>query len=399
MVQIAPWSGYPDGNVEGIWDSQRAIAGTPNTGVVMSSDVVPNLADIHPVQKEEVGQRLARWAEANVYGKTDVVATGPLPTKVERQGDKMIVHFANAGDGLKTRDDKAPALFQLGTLAGFSDAEAKIDGNIVEVFSSQVPQPEYVRFAWNKMAQPNLVNSAGIPAMPFRTDCPTVKFNGGTTFTGKKLVEILHEPLPGTIRYTLDGSVPTVDSPKYTRPIELDHTATVTARFFADGSSSLPVSATYTKVEPTVVDGKRYSPGLDYEYYVGKWNALPEFDELTVERWGNIETLTLAASPVSTQFALRFRGFVQIPRDGAYTFTLKADDGARVFLDGNLLIDDDGQHAAAPKLSEPIKLKAGMHPIEVQYHESWGGASLSLSYEGPDLPLQEIPAGAYFRSE
>lgn len=70
MTQIAPWAGYPDGNLEGIWDAQRAALAIPNAGLVTTGDLVPNIADIHPVQKAEVGERLGRWAAAGLWDRT-----------------------------------------------------------------------------------------------------------------------------------------------------------------------------------------------------------------------------------------------------------------------------------------------------------------------------------------
>jgi len=398
-VQIAPWAGYPAGNIEGVWESQREALAIPNTGMAVISDLVPNINDIHPVQKLDVGERLARLALSRTYGKDGIVDSGPLLKSVTCSDGKCRIEFDHAGSGLATRDGQPPNFFQVGTAAGFEDAQAKIDGNAVIAWSDKVPSPEYVRFGWKNSAQPNLINKEGLPASPFRTDISAVRFNTGSKFASRKLVE-LSSDAQGTIRYTLDGSAPTKDSTEYKSPIEIDRTTTVSARLFQDsGASSLMTQATYTKVEPVAVDGKTLGPGLDYEFFVGKWNALPEFETLKVEKRGVVDTLTLAASPQGTQYALRFRGYLDIPKDGEYTFVLKADDGSRFYLDGKLVIDHDGQHAATPMSSPKLTLKAGKHPIEILYHESWGGSHLSLAYEGPGISMQEIPATAWFREE
>src|SRR5262249_32652059 len=141
------------------------------------------------------------------------------------------------------------------------------------------------------------------------------------------------------------------------------------------------------------------APGLDYEFYYGKWCALPNFDSMRPEETGTVDSLTIAAAPVSTLLALRFHGYLDIPRSGEYTFLLKSDDGAKVFLDGKLVIDDDGQHGAVGKTSAKLQLAAGKHPLVMTYHESWGGSALSLWYEGPGIARQEVPATAYFRED
>jgi len=411
MTQIAPWSGYPDGNLEGIWDAQRKALAIPGTGLVTTGDLVPNVADIHPVPKAEVGERLARWAAARVYGVEEGPATGPLPESIVVRDGAVVITFDSAAGGLKTRDGGPAGLFQVGTAAGFVDAEATIDGATVVVRSEHVPRPEYVRYAWQKTAMPTLVNAAGLPALPFRSDPPTVRIRGTPTFAGRQRVVLAADPLAGTIRYTLDGSLPEATSPsagpatagrdggdaRFLAVVDLDRSATLTARLFpAAGGASLPTAATFARVDPLVAEGTRYGPGLGYESFAGKWNALPDFTGLAAEQTGVVERPTPAAAPVGTQFALRFRGRLQVPRDGDYVFTVKSDDGSRLVVAGATVVDDDGQHAAAPRRSAPVRLRAGLHPLEILYHESWGGSSLSLAWEGPDLPAQEIPASAYF---
>jgi hypothetical protein len=363
------------------------------------TDLVPNIHDIHPGQKLEVGQRLALWALNRTYGRIDVVYSGPLPKEVVCRDGRCRIEFEHVGSGLITRDGKAPDLFQVGTPAGFEPAEAKIDGNAVVVWSDRVPDPAFVRFGWKNAAQPNLMNREGLPASPFRTDASVVKFSSGSKFARHKHV-MLSSDAQGEIRYTLDGTMPTKESALYKGPLDIEKTTTINARLFqSDGHSSLTNRATYTKVDPVAANGKTLGPGLDYEFYVGKWNALPDFAALKVEQTGAVDTLTLAASPQGTQFALKFRGYLDIPQDGEYTFVLKADDGAKFYLDGKLAIDNDGQHAAVPKSSERLTLAAGKHPIELTYHESWGGSFLSLSYEGPGMPMREVPGEAYFHEE
>ncbi len=118
-----------------------------------------------------MGERLARIALAKDYGMTDVVYSGPMYRGMQVTGATAEVSFDYAGGGLTTRDGKAPDWF---TIAGedrhFVDAAAKIDGETVVVSSPAVDHPVAVRFGWNEAAMPNLMNKAGLPAGPFRTD-------------------------------------------------------------------------------------------------------------------------------------------------------------------------------------------------------------------------------------
>ncbi|WP_020471763.1 sialate O-acetylesterase [Zavarzinella formosa] len=169
-VQIAPWSGYGPGSLPGLWEAQTASLGIPNTGMAVTTDLVDNIADIHPQNKLDVGNRLALWALAKTYGKKDIVYSGPLYKSMKIEGDKIRVSFAHTGGGLKSRNDKPLSEFQIAAEDGkFIAAEAVIDGNDVIVSSKEVTKPTQVRFGWSNIANPNLSNKEGLPASPFQT--------------------------------------------------------------------------------------------------------------------------------------------------------------------------------------------------------------------------------------
>lgn len=179
FVQIAPWSGarYEPGQLPSLWEGQTASLKIPRTGMAVTTDLVDNIADIHPRNKLDVGNRLARWALAKTYGKKDVVYSGPLYKSMKVDGKSIRVEFAHAAGGLKARDDAALSEFQIAGEDGkFVAAEAKIDGGSVVVSSAGITEPKHVRFGWHKLANPNLVNSEGLPASPFQTD----NWQGGT---------------------------------------------------------------------------------------------------------------------------------------------------------------------------------------------------------------------------
>jgi sialate O-acetylesterase len=178
FVQIAPWSGYgKDNKLPELWEAQVASLKIPGTGMVVTTDLVDNIADIHPQNKKDVGDRLARWAMATVYGKKDLVYSGPLYKSMKVEGDKIRLNFAHTGGGLKSRDGKPLTEFEIAGEDGkFVPAEATIDGNSVVVRVKGVDKPAQVRFGWRDIANPNLMNKEGLPASPFRTK----DWKGGT---------------------------------------------------------------------------------------------------------------------------------------------------------------------------------------------------------------------------
>ncbi len=171
FVQIAPFE-YGNEQPEILaefWEAQDRILGIPHTGMVVIHDI-GNLKDIHPKNKQEVGRRLALLALANDYGKKDLVTSGPRFKELKQEGAKLRVVFDSVGGGLVSRNAQPLDWFEiLGAETGFVKATAEIDGNDSILLSAPgVEKPVSVRFAWHKLAEPNLMNKEGLPAVPFR---------------------------------------------------------------------------------------------------------------------------------------------------------------------------------------------------------------------------------------
>ncbi|MEM7231201.1 MAG: sialate O-acetylesterase [Planctomycetota bacterium] len=176
FVQIAPFSGYRPGSLPQLWEAQASNLKLPKTGMAVTTDLVPAISDIHPVNKIDVGERLALWALAKDY-KKDVVHSGPLYKSMKIEGNKVRLSFAHVGSGLKSRDGKPLVEFEIAGADGkFGAARASIDGDTVVVQAEGIATPAQVRFGWSNVADPNLVNKEGLPASPFRTS----GWKGGT---------------------------------------------------------------------------------------------------------------------------------------------------------------------------------------------------------------------------
>lgn len=171
FVQLAPFTyNGSETALPEIWEAQTAALSIPNTGMAVTTDIT-NLKDIHPRNKQDVGYRLALWALAKTYGK-DIVYSGPLYKSMKVEGNKIRLSFDHA-DGLKAADGKELTWFSIAGEDGeFVEAKATIDDDAVVVWSESVSSPKHVRFGWHQLAEPNLVNGAGLPASPFRTDKP-----------------------------------------------------------------------------------------------------------------------------------------------------------------------------------------------------------------------------------
>ena len=152
-------------------EQTRALS-APRTGYVVTTDLVADTHDIHPVAKRDIGLRLARLALAEAYGREDIPARGPLFTSISAPDDSgaLTLKFEYAS-GLRTRDGLTATEFVVaGEDRVFHDATARIEAGTVLVSSPQVPRPVAVRLGWHETASPNLINAAGLPAVPFRSD-------------------------------------------------------------------------------------------------------------------------------------------------------------------------------------------------------------------------------------
>jgi sialate O-acetylesterase len=152
-----------------IREAQSLTLSQPNTGMACIIDI-GDADNIHPANKQEVGRRLALNANNLVY-KIDCIVSGPRYKNYKIEGNRIRIRFAITGSGLSTKDGKEIRGFAIaGNDKQFYWANATIDGNDVIVYSNCVTAPFAVRYAWADNPICNLVNSEGLPAVPFRTD-------------------------------------------------------------------------------------------------------------------------------------------------------------------------------------------------------------------------------------
>jgi len=168
---------------------------------------------------------------------------------------------------------------------------------------------------------------------------------------------------------------------------------TLSLRLRRDGRP-VEVSVTLAAVEPRAPDAvEGPAAGLWREFYKGAWDRLPDFGSLQPATVDRAETFDLGPYRGKDKFALRFTGYVDVPADGIYAFSVLSDDGSRLWIGDRLVVDNDGAHAQTEKRGF-IPLKAGKHAITVAYFEGVGGEALRVAWEGPGLAKQPIPASA-----
>ena len=138
--------------------------------MIVITDLVDNINDIHPKMKKEVGERLARYALAETYSKPGIAYKSPFYKSMKIENDRIRIYFSGADTGLKSKGDTLSEFFIAGNDRKFVPAEARIDDKTVVVWSKFVKHPLAVRFAFRNGAMPNLLSKEGLPVNPFRTD-------------------------------------------------------------------------------------------------------------------------------------------------------------------------------------------------------------------------------------
>ena len=138
--------------------------------------------------------------------------------------------------------------------------------------------------------------------------------------------------------------------------------------------------------------------GLDYSYYHGTWNKLPDFSTLYKQQVGYVSNFDLRPRTESSNYSFRFTGFISVPADGIYTFYTSSDEGSRLYIGDSMVVDNDSLHKVEER-SGQIGLKAGLHQLTVTYFEKTGADKLSVSYESAGITKQEIPDSVLFREQ
>lgn len=173
FVQLANFKDRKDEPGDSDWAELReaqnlTLKRLKNTGQAVIIDIGA-AKDIHPKNKQDVGKRLAFWALAKDYGK-DIAYSGPVPGNIEYRAGRAVISF-NHCDGLSARGGGEVKGFAIaGKDQKFYWARAKIDGSVITLSHPSVNVPVAVRYGWADNPDCNLINSAGLPASPFRTD-------------------------------------------------------------------------------------------------------------------------------------------------------------------------------------------------------------------------------------
>ncbi|MBC8063982.1 MAG: family 20 glycosylhydrolase, partial [Chlorobia bacterium] len=190
------------------------------------------------------------------------------------------------------------------------------------------------------------------------------------------------------IRYTIDGTEPTPKSPIYQGPIRLNRAGMVKAAIFRpNGTKSETVSVAAVSIRP---DESPKIQGVNRKVLQGTFAKCPEIAQFTNLPSKNVTEIGVGEFANQDNYALHFEGFVRIPADGEYTFYLGSDDGSRMWLGEQLVVDHDGLHGFIEKRLR-VRLPKGDYPFRIVMFEQAGAESVRLSYETAGGTKQMVP--------
>jgi len=196
------------------------------------------------------------------------------------------------------------------------------------------------------------------------------------------------------IRYTTDGSEPNKASFLYNSPIKVNASGTIKAISIkkSDGTQSKPIVVNYNKLnylKPLPIEERQN--GLKYAYYEGSFKSVREIENTPPLKEGVINNGLFPKDIKDEKIGLTYAGYLTIEKEGIYHFSLTSDDGSAFLINNELIVNNDGLHAAKTEVGS-VALKIGCYPIQLLYFQSTGNSKLELLVEGPNQPKKRLSA-------
>ncbi|MFV0581026.1 MAG: family 20 glycosylhydrolase [Parabacteroides gordonii] len=213
-------------------------------------------------------------------------------------------------------------------------------------------------------------------------------FNNTNAFIGEGNVTITCLDPSVEIHYTTDGSIPTLESPRYTEPIKVTETTDFTFRTFRpNGKKGDIVKTRYIKSEyAPAAEATPSKKGLQAVWHEFKGNKCADIEKAPVNGTYEISEVTIPAE-AKGNIGLVISGYFNAPEDAIYTFNLISDDGSTLTIDGEQVVDNDGPHSVREVTGQKALAK-GLHPIQVKYFDNNGGMFQLkvMTADGKEIP-------------
>ncbi|HEY5592288.1 MAG TPA: PA14 domain-containing protein [Paludibacter sp.] len=254
-------------------------------------------------------------------------------------------------------------------------------------------------------AQGNILDTTLVDNITFSNKQPVKKASKQTEMATAPVLEIdsannelkikVTGPVGYEIRYTTDETEPMSNSEIYTNAISISKDKVFKAKCFKAGlMPSWVAECNLKQTYLAATANKSDKAGLHYNYYEGFWELMPDYSKLHAIKEGtvsNVNYLDMLKTRQKTDgYGMLYTGYLNVPVEGPYTFNIASDDGSKLYIDGKLIVDNDGVHAQVEKESIAY-LKSGKHVFRLEYFEKVGGEAFNLLIGLGNSELQSIP--------
>jgi hypothetical protein len=204
-----------------------------------------------------------------------------------------------------------------------------------------------------------------------------------------------------SIYYTLDGSMPDENSEQYTQPIQIAKKALLHMQAFEHNKPTSAIISQNVGSDffiPALQIAQAPAPDLNFAFYEGEFLNTIDLKQFVATERGTSSTIGILNAEKKVNFGYKFSGFIKIAKEGVYTFYLTSNDGSRLLLNDQEIINNEGMHANR-LIVESISLRAGYHRIELDYFQAGGGSILKLMWSGPGFEKSYIASSLLFHHE
>ncbi len=249
-----------------------------------------------------------------------------------------------------------------------------------------------------KANRPPSTKFRAVPMPEIHVAGKTTQPDGSVSFLNQVTVVMTYPDPAASIRYTTNGQPPKATSPVYGRPLVLSQSADLRARAFRPGwEPSYPAPLRLRKLTLLpACSPENPQPGLTYAVHeLWLCKCVADIDRYPAVHSGVAPDFAPRHLKLSQKSGVIYNGLIRAPADGIYTFFLFSDDGSVLFVDGELIVDNDGSHRARERRGR-VGLKAGFHTISVRHFQVGGRPRMEVKWAGPGIRKQDIPAGVLF---
>ena len=239
---------------------------------------------------------------------------------------------------------------------------------------------------------PQLMDIDPIVATPYIIDTDKV-------FTKETAVKLTSDTEGADINYTIDSSKPDKNSKLYKDPFLINETTTITMIAYKEAQKSLLSKKVIKKAgEIKKVRLEEVERGLTYKYTHGIYRMVNDFLDVSPLKTGILPNFSIEPKEKEQYFSFDYEGYINITKEGTYTFYLATNDGGRLYIDNYMLINNDGLHPVV-EVNKSVFLEVGLHPISVKYFQEGGRNGLIVSWDGPGIEKQEISAEVLYHKK